>query len=446
MKQNIQMPDTREQQILEGLEIRLIRKDEQGCYEQLINEQHYLKSAQLVGEQLRYVVEYAGEWLALLSWNAGSYHLADRDEWIGWSEAQRRVRLPFIANNSRFLILDGKGCPNMASRAMKLCLQRLGNDWNEAYGHGILAVESFVDPQLFRGTAYRASGWMLLGTTKGYARARREYYTEHNSPKQLYVRALRPDALRLLCAEQMPEPWAGGELEEKLRCRSKADELRSIREHFSDMEDYRKGHNWQYTLSGLYTLVFCASLAGVSSGQRDLAEYARDMSQGQLRALGFRRNRKTGKIPAPGETTFFRLLSKTDPEKLQEALLNGLDDLLGPGRGNLVIIDGKALRGSRGLQLVSAFCGESGRWLGSKPVEEKSNEIPVARKLAMECAEDGAMILTDALHTQDLSAQTIVQDCGADYLMTVKGNQKELRNELKNLHETHHDGAFSPSA
>lgn len=446
MKQNIQIPDSREQQILDGLTIRLIRKDEHGCYEQLVDEQHYLKSTQLVGEQLRYVVEYDGEWLALLSWNAGSYHLADRDEWIGWSEAQRRVRLPFIANNSRFLILDGKGCPNLVSRAMKLCLQRLGSDWNEAYGHGILVAESFVDPQLFRGTAYKASGWTLLGMTKGYARARREYYTEHNSPKQLYVRALRPDALRLLCAEQMPESWAVGELEEKLRCRATATELRSIREHFARMEDYRKGHNWQYTLSGLYTLVFCASLAGVSSGQRDLAEYARDMSQGQLRALGFRRNQKTGKIPAPGETSFFRLLSKTDPEKLQMVLLDCLDDLLGPARGNLVIIDGKALRGSRGLQLVSAFCGETGRWLGSKPVEEKSNEIPAARKLAKECAEDGAMILTDALHSQHLSAQTIVQECGADYLMTVKGNQKGLRNELKNLHEAHRDGVFSPSA
>ncbi len=239
MKQNIQIPDSREQQILDGLKIRLIRKDEQGCYEQLIDEQHYLKSAQLVGEQLRYVVEYDGEWLALLSWNAGSYHLADRDEWIGWSDGQRRIRLPFVANNSRFLILEGRGCPNLASRAMKLCLQRLGGDWNTAYGHGILVVESFVDPQLFRGTAYKASGWRLLGTTKGYARARREYYTEHNSPKQLYVRALRPDALRLLSAEQMPEPWADGELEVKLRCRAKATELHSIREHFESMEDYR---------------------------------------------------------------------------------------------------------------------------------------------------------------------------------------------------------------
>ncbi len=104
---NIPTPNFSEQQVLEDLKIRLIHKHGQDCYEQLIDEQHYLKSAQLVGEQLSYVIEYDGEWLALLSWNAGSYHLADRDAWIGWSDEQRRIRLPFIANNSRFLILKG---------------------------------------------------------------------------------------------------------------------------------------------------------------------------------------------------------------------------------------------------------------------------------------------------------------------------------------------------
>lgn len=443
MKKNIQMPDSREQQILDDLEIRLIRKDEQGCYERLIDGQHYLKSAQLVGEQLRYVVEYDGEWLALLSWNAGCFHLADRDEWIGWSDAQRRIRLPFVANNSRFLILDGKGCPNLASRAMKLCLQRLGSDWNEIYGHGILVAESFVDPQLFRGTAYKASGWTLLGTTKGYARARREYYTEHNRPKQLYARALRPDALDLLRAEQMPAEWRRGELEPKVRCRTKAAELGSIRDIFEGIEDYRTGANWSYTVSGLLTLVFCASLAGMASGQRDLAEYAQDLSQGQLRALGFRRNRRTGKIPAPSETTFFRLLRNIPPEKLQEKLLCCLDHLLGPAAPRLIIIDGKELRSSQGLQLVGAFCGETGRFLGARAVGEKSNEIPAARELLKECAEDGAMLLVDALHSQNKLARTSVQECGVDYFMTVKKNQSTLRETLKRTCDSHGE-SFSP--
>jgi hypothetical protein len=435
-----------EQHLLDGVSVRLLCDVERGHYDALLDKQHYLKSGQLVGEQLRYVAEFDGQWLALLSWSAGSYHLADRDDWIGWSAEQRCRRLPFVVNNSRFLILDEVDCPNLASRVLKLCLQRLSVDWASAYGHELLAAESFVDPQLFRGTAYLASGWQKLGKTKGYSRVRREYYTEHASPKHLYVKTLRRDARRLLCANKMPEQWQSAELEIKIRCRTNVAELKTVREHFESISDYRTGTNCRYSLTGLLTLVFCATLTGVSRGQRDLAEYAEDLSQGQLRALGFRRNRKTGKIPYPKETTFFRLLSKIDPTELQKALLKCLDSLLGPESDmRTLIIDGKALRSSQGVELVSAFSGETGRWLGSEMVEDKSNEIPAARKLLERCDVEGAMVLTDALHTQTLSAREIVQDCGGDYLMTVKANQKGLLRNLHAIHSAHKVSAFPPS-
>ncbi len=446
MKNPIRIPDPTEQQLLDGVHVRLLREQERPRYDELLDKQHYLRSGQLVGEQLRYVAEYEGEWLALLSWSAGSYHLADRDRWIGWDAEQRRRRLPLIANNSRFLILKGIDCPNLATRVMKLCLQRLDSDWRDAYAHGLLVVESFVDPQLFRGTAYKAGGWELLGKTKGHRRTRKEYYTEHSTPKQLYVKALRRDARQLLCKEEMPEPWADAELEERMRCRTHVKELLCVREHFKGVDDYRNGSNWTYSHSGLLALVFCAMLGGVSLGQRDLAEYAEDLSQGQLRALGFRRDRKAGKIRAPKETTFFRLLSRTDPGQLQEALLNCLDSLLGPkSEPTLIIIDGKVLNSSMGLQLVSAFDGDCGRWLGTVAVEEKSNEIPAARELIHQCATDNTLVLTDALHTQTLTAREIVQECGADYFMTVKANQKGVLKNLRQIHDAHKNGPFSPS-
>ena len=446
MKKPIRMPNVSEQQVLAEVSVRLICESERLRYDALLDKQHYLKSGQLVGEQLRYVAEHASEWLALLSWNAGSYHLADRDRWIGWSDEQRRCRLPFVVNNSRFLILDGVDCPNLASRVMKGTLQRLSSDWNDAYGHDVLLAESFVDPQLFRGTAYVASGWELLGQTKGYSRVRKEYYTAHEHPKRLYVKSLRRGARRLLRADPMPEPWRSRELKSKMRCRTNAPELKTVRNHFESISDYRTGTNWRYSLTGLLTLVFCASLTGVSRGQRDLAEYAEDLSQGQLHALGFRRNRRTGRIPFPKETTFFRLLSKINPVELEAALLQCLDSLLGPESDmRTIIIDGKALRSSQGVEIVSAFSGETGRWLGSEMVEDKSNEIPAARNLLERCNADGAMVLTDALHTQTLSAREIVQDCAGNYLMTVKANQKGLLKNMREIHAAHKTGSFSPS-
>ena len=146
-----------EQHLLDGVTVRLISDGERVRHDALLDKQHYLKSGQLVGEQLRYVAECDGRWLALLSWSAGSFHLADRERWIGWSDAQRQCRLPFVVNNSRFLIMDGVDCPNLASRVMRLCLERLSSDWESTYTHEVLVAESFVDPQLFRGTAYQAS-------------------------------------------------------------------------------------------------------------------------------------------------------------------------------------------------------------------------------------------------------------------------------------------------
>jgi hypothetical protein len=445
MNKSIRIPNVSEQDLLNRVKVRLINKSERSTYDELLDEQHYLKSGRLVGEQLQYVAECDGRWLALLSWNAGCYHIADRDSWIGWSDEQRRRRLPFIVNNSRFLILQEVDCPNLASRVMKLCLNQLSTDWAFKYDHEVLVAESFVDPVLFRGTAYQASGWQKLGATKGYSRVRKEYYTEHNKPKHLYVKALRRGACRLLSSEEMPTPWKHSELQLKVRCRTNMAELKTVRNHFESITDYRTGPNYTYSLSGLLTLVFCATLSGISRGQRDLAEYAEDLSQAQLRALKFRCNRKTRKISSPKETTFFRLLTQVDPAELEAALLKCLDSLLGPESDiGTVIIDGKALRSSQGVELVSAFSGETGRWLGTEMVEDKSNEIPAARTLLERCNVDGCMVLTDALHTQTLTARQIVQDCGADYLMTVKANQKGLLQTLRQIHESHKTGSFPP--
>jgi len=107
----------------------------------------------------RYVVtDEQGNWLALIGWSAPALHLKARDRSIEWSEEQRVRRRHLLAQNSRFVILaDRQTFPNLASRAMKLCLQRLSDDWQKQYRHPLLMVESFVDRQLFRTTAGTAS-------------------------------------------------------------------------------------------------------------------------------------------------------------------------------------------------------------------------------------------------------------------------------------------------
>ena len=136
-----------------------------------------------MGEQLYYAaVDAKGNWLALLLFSAAAKHLKHRDHWIGWTRAQRDRRLSLVVNNSRFLILPSAHIPNLGSRVLRLTLDRLSADWQARYGHPVLVVETFVDPEKFNGTVYTANGWQEVGLTDGWGRCQRDFYVQHDNP------------------------------------------------------------------------------------------------------------------------------------------------------------------------------------------------------------------------------------------------------------------------
>ena len=435
-----------EQEVLDGVEVRLLREEEQKRFDELIETQHYLKDATLVGERLCYIAEYGGEWLALLAWSAAAYHLKERDVWIGWTGEQRRRRLGWVGNNSRYLILEGAHYPNLASRVMGVCLQRLSADWQTRWGHALLVAESFVDGQLFRGTSYRASGWTQLGQTEGWGRHRQDFYVRHDRPKQLWVRELRAGARELLCAQTLPSEWQAVESAVVPRCTYGVPTLQRMLEYFLRVKD-RRGVIKRYPCASLLAVVLCATLCGVVRGQRDLAAFARGLTKFQRRALRFRRDRRTGEYPAPSETTFFRLLKSVDPHELEQALLGCQEHVLGPltEADRLIAYDGKALKSAGGLELASGFSVQTGRWMGTEAVAAGSNEIPAIQRLLARTDLTGKTAVADALNTQQETARQIVQDCGGDYVLTVKGNQPGISQTLTQLWDKA-QGSFPPSS
>jgi hypothetical protein len=218
--------------------------------------------------------------------------------------------------------------------------------------------------------------------------------------------------------------------------------MRSLVEHLrAEVPEFRSKEALAYPLAGFLGLLALAMFSGVRRGPQDLAEFAATLSQGQLRALGFRTDKHTGRIRCPGESTFKRLLPRIDPVALERALLLWQEQVLGPSQDKLVIVDGKTLRHAH-VQLVSAVDGR-GRWLGTVPVQEGSNEIPAARELLGKVPVDHKTALADAIHTQIETAQQILFEGGGDYALTVKDNQKELVQTLATLLRP---GKFSPSA
>ena len=438
-------PPKADQQLLNEVRVVLVSEPkERRHFQKLLNQHHYLGGLKAVGEQLYYAaLDAHGNWLAILLFSAASKHLKHRDQWIGWTRAQRDRRLSLVANNSRFLILPRARVFNLGSRVLRLCLDRLSTDWQAKYGHPVLVVESFVDPEQFGGTVYTAQGWVELGQTDGWGRCRRDFYVQHDKPKKLFVREVAKNARRSLQAEHLKPALAGVEKKAGARCYLKCAELRALTDHFKALPEYR-GRVESYPVWSLVTLMLLALLCDAPRGQKDLAKLARRLTQHQRRSLGIRPG-PDGHLPAPSQSTFSRLLSKLDAGRLNEVLLKIQAQVRGsPPPGELIAVDGKEPRHGPGDAILTAVTVPSQFYLGSATVDTKTNEIPVARELFGELDLAGRTVALDALHTQDQTARELVLEHGAHYLLTVKNNQPNLRQNIEKRVPVPPTG-FSPS-
>jgi hypothetical protein len=302
-------------------------------------------------------------------------------------------------------------------------------------------VETFVDPQLYQGTAYKVSGWSHLGRTAGWKRDANDYYVKHDHPKQIWVRELVREARRKLRAPKLPPEWAGAESSLPPRCTVKVVEIRSLMDHLlAEIPEFRRAEALAYPVAGLIALVVMAMATGVRKGPDDLALYADTLSQDQLRALRFRRQPGTSVVRCPKKTVLHTLLTSVQAETIERALLLWQNQLLGPVPDDIVLIDGKRMRGGA-VEMVNATTG-SGRFLGATMTPDKTNEIPAARQVLKTLDLCGKTVIADALHTNRATARQILYEQGGDYLLTVKGNQPDLQKTLDGLFTQH---AFSPS-
>jgi hypothetical protein len=400
----------------------------------LLAKYHYLGDVSAVGEQLFYsIVGPNKECLGVLVFCAASRRLRARDQWIGWTEEQRRRRLPLVVNNCRFLLLPHKTVPNLGSRSLRLALDRLSADWHQRYDHPVVLVETFVDPEQFCGTVYTAHGWKELGQTDGFGRVRRDFYVQHNKPKRLFVRELSQNARRSLQADKLKPSLQIVEANSRPRSTQRVAEIRSLVQLLKTVPDYRKRVGL-YPLWSLIAMAVLAHLCGAPRGQKELAKFAKGLSQAQRHALGVRRQGKD--YPAPSQPTFCRMMKHLDDDQLEEILLRIQLQLRGPApKDELIVLDGKEPRQGGGHAVLSAVTVPSLHFLGSAMVETKTNEIPVARALFDKLDLDGRKVSLDALHTQDQTARKLVLEHGADYLLTAKGNQPTVEATIHQLVE-----------
>ena len=161
---------------LQPLEFATVRRtSDEPLFNSLMEQHHYLGYDQPVGEHLQYLVWAQGRPVACLAWSSAPRHIGSRDRYIGWSAEARRRNIRFIAYNTRFLILPWVRVEHLASHILGRMAGRISDDWQAMYGHPIYFLETFVDPERFRGTCYRAANWVLLGKTTGRGKQSNSY-------------------------------------------------------------------------------------------------------------------------------------------------------------------------------------------------------------------------------------------------------------------------------
>jgi len=139
----------------------------------------------------------------------------------------------------------------------------------------------------------------------------------------------------------------------------------------------------------------------------------------------------------PSHDTFGRVFALLDPHQLACVLRQFVQAVTGSLEGEAVAIDGKTLAGSgesttakQALHLVSAWATEHGVVLGQVVTADHSNEITAIPRLLQLLDVHGATVTIDAMGCQKEIARQ-VRDQGADYVLAVKGNQKNLEEAVQ---------------
>lgn len=139
----------------------------------------------------------------------------------------------------------------------------------------------------------------------------------------------------------------------------------------------------------------------------------------------------------PSHDTFSRVFSSIDSKKFTSIFVEWIKDIV-KQKGLHVAIDGKAIKSARDKvnngnvpYILSGFLCDIGLSIGQIKVDDKSNEITAIPDLLDLMDVKGKIITIDAIGTQEEIANKIVYEKKAAYILKVKDNQKDLKDDIK---------------
>ncbi len=178
---------------------RVQDRPQRQLFQELVGRYHYLGYAMPYGARLQYLVYVTRprhEVVGCVQFSSPAWRMKARDQWIGWDDGTRTLRLQHVVNNSRLLVLAQ--IRNLASTMLSCVLRQLRSDWQRQYGVAPWLMETLVDRQRFHGGCYRAANWIEVGQTSGRGRMDRTHQRHGAWVKTVWVYPLVKHAARRL--------------------------------------------------------------------------------------------------------------------------------------------------------------------------------------------------------------------------------------------------------
>jgi hypothetical protein len=383
--------------------------------------EHYLGAPPPRQRDLVQWVRRGEQVVAVLVWTRAARKLAGRERWVGWDGRTRTRRLPLVVQNNRFLLLTRARQPNLASRVLGLAVAALPAHWAARTGVAPLLAETFVDPERYAGTCYKAAGWTEVGATAGFGRHGGDYYVAHDQPKQLWLRELAPAARARLRDPLAPlvgeRQRAFGQLGVPVKTAA------SLGAALRTVPDPRQAAGTQFPLGALLAGAVLALASGAGSVS-DLFRFVQELTAVQRRALGFRRTPGRPRVvPPPGEGCWRKVLAAVDPAALTGAFVAW--QLAQKDLPPLLAIDGKTLH--RGLATLVTLCdARTGEPVVQLARSGAGHEKALTHQL-LDAVPPGALddklVGGDALYADPTLARRLVQEHGAVAIVQLKANQ-----------------------
>lgn len=205
--------------------------------------------------------------------------------------------------------------------------------------------------------------------------------------------------------------------------------MKTLLNHFEILEDPRDIRGKRHELKNIFVLTIYGTLCGYTDfvNMVDFLTLHEDYFSDLLDL----------KYGIPSHDTFSRVFSMINPSKFMDIFIDWIKEITG-SKGLHVAIDGKAIKSARDKvnngnipYILSGFLCDLGISIGQIKVDDKSNEITAIPNLLDLIDIKGKIITIDAIGTQEDIANKIVYEKKAAYILKVKDNQKDLKDDIK---------------